>query len=149
MQNDTRRQWPCWTMDDKQWTSMTNDDEAPPTPSTNTISPQQLTSTHGCPTSQCCYLKHSEWTLVQKASYIRMGTLPLGRLPRWCAVYVECVSELSGGAHCWWRHQALFSGFSAHFQIWKVWLCWEKNSNKIAKKSEKNTSGKTPNPNFR
>ena len=32
--------------------------------------------------SQCCYLKHSEWTLVQKASYIRMGTLPLGRLPR-------------------------------------------------------------------
>ena len=32
--------------------------------------------------SQCCYLKPSEWEVVQKASYIRMGTLPPGSLPR-------------------------------------------------------------------
>ena len=32
--------------------------------------------------SQCCYLKPSEWEVVQEASYIRMGTLPPGSLPR-------------------------------------------------------------------
>ena len=49
----------------------------------------------------------------------------------------RCISEVSSGAHCWWWCWALFSGSSAHFQIWKVWLCSMKNSNKIAKKSEK------------
>ena len=32
----------------------------------------------------------------------------------------------------------LFLGPGTHFNIWKVWLCWMKKSNKIWKKSEEN-----------